>query len=52
MEWKNVKETNEMKEKIINILQNDPLYAVLRNPSLEETLYTDSYLAILHSLVN
>ena len=40
-----MKETNEMKEKIIDTLQNDPLYAVLRDTPLEETLYTDSYLA-------
>ena len=45
MEWKNVKETIEMKEKIIDILQDDSLYAVLRDTPLEETLYTDSYLA-------
>ena len=34
-----------MKEKIIEILRNDPLYAVLRDTPLEEILYTDSYLA-------
>ncbi len=33
-----------MKEKIIEILRNDPLYSVLRDTPLEETLYTDSYL--------
>ena len=44
MECKNVKESNKMKEKIIDILQGDPLYAVLRDTPLEETLYTDSYL--------
>ena len=33
-----------MKEKIIEILRNDPLYAVLRDTPLEETLYNDSYL--------
>ena len=37
--WENVK------EKIMGILQDDPLYAVLRDTPLEETLYTDSYLA-------
>ena len=37
-------ETNEMKEKIIEILQDDPLYSVLRDTPLEETLYTDPYL--------
>lgn len=36
---------NEIKEKIIEILQDDPLYAVLRDTPLEETLYTDPYLA-------
>lgn len=35
---------NEMKEKIIEILQDDPLYSVLRDTPLEETLYTDPYL--------
>ena len=39
-----MKETNEMKEKIIEILQDDPLYAVLCDTPLEETLYTDPYL--------
>jgi len=34
-----------MKEKITEILQDDPLYAVVRDPPLEETLYTDAYLA-------
>ena len=43
--WENVKETNEMKEKITEILQDDPLYSILRNTPLEETLYNDSYLA-------
>ncbi len=38
-------ETNEIKEKIIDILEGDPLYAVLRDTPLEETLYTDPYLA-------
>ena len=33
-----------MQEKISNLLQNDPLYAVLRDTPLEETLYMDSYL--------
>lgn len=40
-----MKETYEMKEKIIEILQDDPLYAVLQDTPLEETLYTDPYLA-------
>ena len=40
--WENVK---EMKEKITEILQDDPLYAVVRDTPLEETLYTDAYLA-------
>ena len=31
MECEIVKEKNEMKEKIIDILQNDPLYSVLRD---------------------
>ena len=39
-----MKETNEMKEKIIEILHDDPLYAVLRDNPLEEKLYGDSYL--------
>ena len=34
-----------MKEKIQDILIGDPLYAVLRDTPLEETLYTDSYIA-------
>jgi len=42
-----MKETNEIKEKIIEILQDDPLYSVLRDTPLEETLYTDSYLATI-----
>ena len=36
---------NEMKEKITEILQDDQLYAVVRDTPLEETLYTDAYLA-------
>jgi hypothetical protein len=40
-----VLETNDIKEKIIDILQDDPLYSVLRDTPLEETLYTDPYLA-------
>ena len=40
-----MKEPNEIKEKIAEILQGDPLYSVLRDTPLEETLYTDSYLA-------
>ena len=42
-----MKETNEIKEKITEILQGDPLYSVLRDTPLEETLYTDSYLATI-----
>ena len=38
-------EMNGMKERIIEILQEDPLYSVLRDTPLEETLYTDPYLA-------
>ena len=38
-------ETNKMKDKIIEILQDDPLYSVLRDTPLEETLYSDPYLA-------
>ena len=38
-------ETNGMKERIIDILQDDPLYSVLRDTPLEETFYTDPYLA-------
>ena len=34
-----------MKEKIMEILQDDPLYAVILDTPLEETLYTDAYLA-------
>ena len=37
-------ETNIIKDKIIEILQDDPLYSVLRDTPLEETLYTDPYL--------
>lgn len=37
-------ETDEVTEKITTILQGDPLFAVIRNTPLEETLYTDSYL--------
>ena len=37
-------ETNAMKEKILDMLQDDPLYAVIRDTPLEDTLYTDSYL--------
>ena len=33
-----------MKEKIMEMLQNDPLYSVIRDTPLEDTLYTDSYL--------
>ena len=33
-----------MKEKIIELLQDDPLYSVLQDTPLEETLYTDPYL--------
>ena len=40
-----MKETHEMKGKIIELLQDDPLYSVLRDTPLEETLYTDPYLA-------
>ena len=40
-----MKETNEIKEKIMEILQGDLLYSVLRDTPLEETLYTDPYLA-------
>ncbi len=36
-----------MKEKIIEIRRNDPLYAVLRDTPLEETLYNDSYLTYI-----
>ena len=36
--------TNSIKEKIIEILQADPLYSVLQDTPLEETLYTDPYL--------
>lgn len=42
-----MKETNEIKEKITEILQGDPLYSVLHDTPLEETLYTDSYLATI-----
>lgn len=42
-----MKETNEIKEKITEILQGDPLYSVLRDTPLEETLYTDAYLATI-----
>ena len=34
-----------IKEKIMELLQDNPLYSVLRDTPLEETLYTDSYLA-------
>ena len=34
-----MKETNEMKEKIVGILQDDPLYAVLRGPTRRNTVY-------------
>ncbi len=37
-------ETNEMKEKIMEMLEGDPLYAVIRDTPLEETLYNDAYL--------
>ena len=37
-------ETNAMKEKIMEMLQEDPLYSVIRDTPLEDTLYTDSYL--------
>ena len=37
-------ETNAMKEKLIELLQDDPLYSVLQDTPLEETLYTDPYL--------
>ncbi|KGR88804.1 hypothetical protein [Lysinibacillus odysseyi] len=37
-------ETNPMKEKVMEILQGDPLYSVICETPLEETLYTDSYL--------
>lgn len=42
-----MKETNEIKEKITEILQGDPLYSVLRDTPLEETLYNDSYLTTI-----
>ena len=38
-------ETKKRKEKITEILQDDPLYSVLQDTPLEETLYTDPYLA-------
>ena len=38
-------DTNEMKERIVEILQGDPLYSVLRDTPLEEILFTDPYLA-------
>lgn len=34
----------ETKEKIIEMLQDDPLYSVIRDTPLEEILYTDPYL--------
>ena len=37
-------ETNTMKEKIMEILQGDPLYSVICETPLEETLYTAPYL--------
>ncbi len=37
-------EANETKEKLIEALQDDPLYSVIRDTPLEETLYTDPYL--------
>lgn len=42
--WENVLETNTMKEKVMEILQGDPLYSVICETPLEETLYTDPYL--------
>ena len=38
-------ETNAMKEKIMEMLQDDPLYTVICDTPLEDTLYTDPYLA-------
>ncbi len=37
-------ETNEMKEKIMEMLEGDPLFSVIRDTPLEETLYNDPYL--------
>lgn len=37
-------EVNGTKEKVIEILQDDPLYSVIRDTPLEETLYTELYL--------
>lgn len=34
-----------MKEKIIDMLQDDSLYSFLRDTPLEDILYTDPYLA-------
>lgn len=42
MELKNMLQTPE---KIATILQEDPLFAVIQDTPLEETLYTDSYLS-------
>lgn len=37
-------EVNETKEKVIELLQDDPLYSIIRDTPLEETLHTDPYL--------
>lgn len=37
--------TTDLQTKITELLQDDPLYSVLQDTPLEETLYTDSYLA-------
>lgn len=38
-------ETSVMKEKIVEMLQGDPLFAVVEDTPLEETLCTDAYLS-------
>lgn len=40
-----MRETSETAEKIATLLQGDPLFAVIRDTPLEETLYTDGYLS-------
>ncbi len=36
---------NDAKEMVLGIVQHDPLFVVIQDSSLEETLYNDSYLA-------